>query len=64
MLIHGDADDSVPVAQSRAYAAAASGAGDRCELHELRGIGHFELIDPKGPAWPIIQAKLQELVAA
>lgn len=64
VLIHGDADDRVPVQQSRDYAKAASAVGDRCELHELTGVDHFAVIAPDGPAWPIVRAKLQELVAA
>ena len=63
VLIHGDADDRVPVQQSRDYTQAAREAGDRCELHVLEGVDHFALIDPEGPAWPIIRARLQELAA-
>jgi acetyl esterase/lipase len=61
LLIHGDADDSVPITQSRAYLAAARAAGDRCELHELSGGDHFEPIDAAGRAWPIIAARVAEL---
>ncbi len=64
LLVHGDADDRVPVRQSRSFAAAARAAGDRCELHELAGAGHFDLIAPGGPAWPIVAARLRELAAA
>lgn len=58
VLIHGDADGNVPIAQSRAYAAAARAAGDPCELHELAGGDHFELIDPDGRAWPLLRERL------
>jgi acetyl esterase/lipase len=51
LLVHGDADDDVPVAQSRAYAAAAGAAGDHAELLELAGEGHFVVIDPSSAAW-------------
>jgi acetyl esterase/lipase len=64
LLIHGDADDRVPIAQSRAYLAAARAAGDRCELAELPGVDHFALIDPDGPAWPLIEARLAARAAA
>jgi acetyl esterase/lipase len=50
-LIHGTADDSVPYALSRDYAAAASAAGDRAELVTLDNVGHFELVDPTAPQW-------------
>jgi Dipeptidyl aminopeptidases/acylaminoacyl-peptidases len=51
LLVHGDLDDRVPIELSRRYAAAARAAGDRCELHELPGVGHFEPIDPRSQAW-------------
>lgn len=61
LLIHGDADEDVPVRQSRLYDRAARAAGDDCELHELPGGGHFEVIDPAGRAWPILRARLAAL---
>ena len=63
LLIHGDADEDVPVSQSQRFASAARAAGDDCELHELPGGGHFEVIDPAGRAWPILSARLAALVA-
>jgi acetyl esterase/lipase len=45
-VIHGDRDEVVPVAMSRAYVAAARASGDDCTLTEPQGAGHFELIDP------------------
>lgn len=61
LLIHGDADDVVPVDQSRAFHTAALAAGDDCELHELPGGDHFEVIDPTGRAWPVLEARLERL---
>lgn len=49
-LIHGTADDNVPVAMSRASQA------DR--LIEIPGADHFDLIDPQSPAWPQVLAAL------
>jgi pimeloyl-ACP methyl ester carboxylesterase len=63
LLIHGDADEDVPIAQSRRFHTAALAAGDDCELHELPGGGHFEVIDPAGRAWPILSGRLAALVA-
>lgn len=63
LLIHGDADDRVPIGQSRSYATAARAAGDRCELVELPGADHFELTDRTGRAWPIIAEHLQALAS-
>ncbi|HVM16393.1 MAG TPA: alpha/beta fold hydrolase [Gaiellaceae bacterium] len=59
LLVHGDADDRVPVELSRRYAAA---AGPRCELLELPGVGHFEPILPRGAAWPLVVERLERLV--
>lgn len=58
LLIHGDADDRVPVQLSRRYAVAARAAGDRCELLELAGVDHFALIDPRSDAWSEIAKRL------
>jgi acetyl esterase/lipase len=61
LLIHGDADDVVPIQQSRTFRRAALAAGDDCALQELPGGDHFEVIDPNGRAWPLLRARLQEL---
>ena len=51
LLVHGEADDTVPVAMSRAYHAAAAAAGDDVRLVTLPGVGHFEHLDPASDAW-------------
>ena len=61
ILVHGDRDDRVPVAQSRAYAERARTTGDECELVELRGAGHFELIDSRTASWRAVEAALAKL---
>jgi dipeptidyl aminopeptidase/acylaminoacyl peptidase len=61
LLVHGDLDDDVPVELSRRYADAARAAGDRCELLELPGVGHFEPIDPRAEAWSQVVAALDRL---
>lgn len=53
-LVHGTADDVVPIEQSRAFAAA-SGA----ELIELPGVDHFDVIDPRSSAWRRIEECMQ-----
>ncbi len=47
VALHGDADTTVPLALSRAYADATGQA-----LVVLPGCDHFALIDPASPAWP------------
>ncbi len=62
LLVHGDADNRVPVQQSRDYAAAAQRAGDSCELLELEGVDHFALIDPRTAVWATAAERLPALV--
>src|SRR5262249_59896668 len=45
-LVHGEADDIVPVELSAGYAERARAAGDDARLVRLPRIGHFEVIDP------------------
>jgi len=62
LLVHGDADQRVPVSQSRRYARAAAAAGDdRCELVEAPGIDHFALIDPRSATWASTAARLETM---
>jgi acetyl esterase/lipase len=61
LLLHGDADDRVPVEQSRDHARDAAAAGDAAELVEFPGLGHFELIDPAHPSWAAVLDRLPAL---
>jgi acetyl esterase/lipase len=54
-MIHGTADDVVPISISRGYVAAARAKGDDATLTEPAGAGHFELIDPRSAAWPAVR---------
>jgi acetyl esterase/lipase len=49
VIIHGDADDQVPVTNSAGYAA--SVGGDRCTIEVLSRVDHFAIIDPLSAAW-------------
>ena len=51
LLVHGDADDRVPLSQSRNFADAAREAGDEVEIAEFMGMGHFEVLDPGHESW-------------
>jgi pimeloyl-ACP methyl ester carboxylesterase len=51
VLIHGQADTTVPATMSEAYATAARAAGDDARFIGLPGIGHREVIDPRSGAW-------------
>lgn len=57
IVLHGDADDRVPIEMSRDYA-----SRHRAELRELPNTGHFELIDPDSTAWPKVLRAIDNLV--
>lgn len=54
-ILHGTADDAVPIELSRCYARAAEAAGDAVELIELPGTGHMEYLDPGSEAHAILR---------
>ncbi|MFN8224302.1 MAG: alpha/beta fold hydrolase [Gaiellales bacterium] len=51
LLVHGDADDIVPPAQSENYADIATAAGDDVTVRVLAGVDHFAVVEPGAPAW-------------
>ena len=53
LVVHGDADDRVPVDYSRSFATASG-----CEYLELAGAGHFELLDPRSREWAQVLERL------
>jgi acetyl esterase/lipase len=61
-LIHGTEDDVVPASMSVHYFEKASEAGDRVTLTPLRGMGHFEPIDPDGLAWPEVLGAVKRMI--
>ncbi|MFC6704242.1 alpha/beta hydrolase family protein [Flexivirga alba] len=58
-LIHGAADDRVPVEVSESYQAAADAA---IPLQVLAGCGHYELIDPATPQFAHTVAAVEALL--
>ena len=62
LIVHGDADQIVPLELSRAYTADAKMAHDAIELKVLPAIGHFEHLDPKGVAWAPVVAFLDRVL--
>jgi acetyl esterase/lipase len=51
LILHGTADNAVPIELSRRYSRAAAAAGDAIELMELPGTGHMEYLDPDSEAY-------------
>jgi acetyl esterase/lipase len=60
-LVHGDADDRVPLRQSTAYAETARAAGMQVELRVLEGVGHFEHLYPDSSAVASMRSALDDL---
>jgi len=56
LLIHGTADEIVPVEISRAYVEARGGDANPPRLMELEGADHFDVIDPLSAYWERVQA--------
>jgi acetyl esterase/lipase len=61
VLVHGDADPDVPLAQSEAYEAAARAVGRAVELRVLAGTGHMEHVDPASEAVGVLLDALGRL---
>jgi acetyl esterase/lipase len=51
LIIHGTADEDVPIELSREYAQAARSAGDRVELIEITGASHMDFLDLSSSAY-------------
>jgi len=62
ILVHGTADDSVPLQMSQRYAQSALAAGDPITVIELTDVDHFALIDRHSDAWARTVAALHELL--
>jgi 3-dehydroquinate dehydratase type II len=62
LIVHGSADDVVPIALSEAYVGKAADAGDAVVFTELSGVDHHELIDPADAAWAAARSDLEDLV--
>jgi acetyl esterase/lipase len=64
VLIHGTADDIVPLSVSRDYVTARSVEAHLVRLVELPGADHFDLIDPRSASWKTVLAELENKAAA
>lgn len=59
-IISGGLDRIVAARFGHDYAAKAKAAGDTVVDQEIPDAGHFEMIDPKGTAWPAILAAIED----
>jgi acetyl esterase/lipase len=56
-IVHGEADEIVPVALAESYLV----AHPQTRLVRLPSVGHFAVIDPASEIWPVIVAELRAL---
>lgn len=60
-LVVGERDTIAPPGLVAAFAEAARRAGDDVGLTRLPASGHFELVDPRSPAWPAVRDAVREV---
>lgn len=61
LLVHGDADEMIPVARTREFAQAARQAGDQVEVVEFPGANHMAVADTRTTGWEATVGWLGEL---
>ena len=61
-MIHGDADDVVPIEISERFAESASRSGDDAKLIRLKGADHFAVIDPRSTEWATVEQTVLGLI--
>jgi acetyl esterase/lipase len=64
VLVHGTADTVVGVEQSRSLATAIRRSGDRGDLVELDGAGHYGFLDPREAPFGVLRDRLASWAAA
>lgn len=62
VLIHGTADESVPIQVSQHYAASAQAAGDTISYFKPAGVDHFDVINPATEVWELTVKELEALL--
>ena len=62
VLIHGSADEIVPLTLSIQYLEARKGDDPGVRLIEVPGAGHFDVIDPESPAWGLVAEQVTVLL--
>lgn len=62
LVITGQYDDIVPLGLGAVYTNAARATGDFVQYDEVANAGHFDLIDPRSPAWINVVSLIENLV--
>jgi pimeloyl-ACP methyl ester carboxylesterase len=60
LLVHGEADELVPLAHALRYVRKAEQLGDRVRVERYPDMGHFDMLDPRHPAWHTVVRHLTE----
>src|SRR5690606_18657210 len=58
LIVHGTADDAIPVSQADDYVVRATEAGDTVITLRLEGEDHMAPVRPTSETWPLIRARL------
>lgn len=61
-IVQGAADPIIPMTMATDYVEAAKKKKDDVELIALKEADHFQLVDPKSPAWAAVQEAVMALV--
>jgi acetyl esterase/lipase len=61
-LIQGALDPIVPITQSQRYATTANSKGDLAEVLIVPTAGHFDLVAPHSPVWPVVLKAVEDLL--
>lgn len=61
-IVQGAADPIIPMAMATDYVEAAKKKHDDVELIALKDADHFQLVDPKSPAWTVVQEAVRSLL--
>ncbi|MEP7337229.1 MAG: alpha/beta hydrolase [Acidobacteriota bacterium] len=61
-IIQGGADNIIPMAMATEYVEAAKMKNDDVELIALKEADHFQLVDPKSPAWLVVREAVLSLL--
>ena len=62
VLVHGTADNIVPISQSNQFVERAMQLDERPKLVRLDAVGHFEIIDPESPVWGTVAKNILQVL--
>lgn len=62
LILHGSADDRVPIDQSQQYAAASVAAGDATQIIEVDGADHFQMLESTKAWWDQVLRWLASII--